>query len=66
MRIFIQRHTLLAFVGLTFARSWSLWRVQALFIGADPISARWLGIITSYGPTLAAAELTARLPSAAS
>ncbi len=57
MRALVERHPLLAFFGLTFALSWSLWGLQALFAD-DPISARWLGIIATYGPTLAAIALT--------
>lgn len=63
LRSLTQRHPLLAFFGLTFALSWSLWGLQAL-LAADPISARWLGIIATYGPTLAAIAL-ARLLSPA-
>jgi hypothetical protein len=47
----------LAFFGLTFALSWSLWGLQSLLADADPISARWLGIVAAYGPTLAAITL---------
>jgi len=55
------RHPLLAFVGLTFAISWSLWGLQSLRAADDPISARWLGIIAAYGPTLAAMALAGLL-----
>jgi hypothetical protein len=50
LRVQVQRRPLLAFVGLTFAISWSLWGLQGLLADADPISARWLGIIAAYGP----------------
>lgn len=56
-RSLVRRHQLLAFFGLTFALSWSLWGLQSLLAGADPISARWLGISAVYGPTLAAIAL---------
>ncbi len=61
LRAQVQRHPLLAFVGLTFAISWGLWGLQSLLAGADPISARWLGIIAAYGPTLAAVALAGLL-----
>jgi hypothetical protein len=61
MRSLVERHPLLAFFGLTFALSWSLWGLQALVAGADPISARWLGITATYGPTLAAMALAGLL-----
>ncbi|MBX0330544.1 CPBP family intramembrane metalloprotease [Oscillochloris sp. ZM17-4] len=61
LRGLAQRHPLLAFVGLTYAISWSLWGLQGLLAGADPISARWLGIIAAYGPTLAAMALAGLL-----
>ncbi|RRR77997.1 MAG: CPBP family intramembrane metalloprotease [Candidatus Viridilinea halotolerans] len=57
LRALVQRHALLAFFGLTFALSWSLWGLQGLLIGTDPISATWLGIVATYGPTLAAIML---------
>ena len=59
-RSIVERHALLAFFGLTFALSWSLWGIQSL-LAADPISARWLGIIAAYGPTLAAIALAGLL-----
>ncbi|MEI7643710.1 MAG: type II CAAX endopeptidase family protein [Chloroflexales bacterium] len=61
LRALVQRHPLLAFVGLTFAISWSLWGLQSLRTIDDPISARWLGIIAAYGPTLAAMALAGLL-----
>ena len=61
MRSLLERHALLAFFGLTFALSWSLWGLQALRAAADPISARWLGISATYGPTLAAIALAGLL-----
>lgn|GEM_PF-5146009 len=57
----LQQHTLLAFFGLTFVRSWSLWGLQSLLVDGNPISARWLGTIAAYGPTLAAIVLAALL-----
>lgn len=68
-RSLVQRHALLAFFGLTFAFTWSLWGLQSLLANDDPISARWLGIIAAYGPTLAAIALAGlldaeRLPTA--
>jgi membrane protease YdiL (CAAX protease family) len=53
----VERHPLLAFFGLTFALSWSVWGLQFLLATDDPISARWLGIIATYGPTMAAITL---------
>jgi membrane protease YdiL (CAAX protease family) len=61
LRSLAQRHVLLAFFGLTYAISWSLWGLQALLANADPISARWLGIVAAYGPTLAAIALAGLL-----
>jgi uncharacterized protein len=61
LRSLVQRHLLLAFFGLAFALSWSLWGLQPLLAGADPISARWHGIIAAYGPTLAAIALAGLL-----
>jgi len=61
LRSLVPQHPLLAFFGLTFALSWSLWGLQSLLAGADPISARWLGIIAVYGPTLAAIALAGLL-----
>jgi hypothetical protein len=57
----LQRRPLLAFFGLTYAISWSLWGLQPLLAAADPISARWLGIVAAYGPTLAAIALAGLL-----
>ncbi|NTU83192.1 MAG: hypothetical protein HGA45_28110 [Chloroflexales bacterium] len=61
LRSLVRRHALLAFFGLTFALSWSLWGLQSLRARADPISVRWLGIIAAYGPTLAAVALAGLL-----
>ena len=62
LRPLAERHALIAFFGLPFAISWSLWGVQFLLASADPISARWLGTIAAYGPTLAAIALAGLLP----
>ncbi len=61
LRSLVERHALLGFFGLTFAISWILWGLQALLAGADPVSARWIGIIATYGPTLAAITLAGLL-----
>ena len=61
LRVLVERHALIAFFSLTFAISWSLWGVQSLLADADPISARWLGILATYGPTLAAIALAGLL-----
>ncbi|MBP1468296.1 CPBP family intramembrane metalloprotease [Candidatus Chloroploca sp. M-50] len=61
LRLLLQRHALLAFFGLTFALSWSIWGLQSLLADADPISAGWLGIVAAYGPTLAAIALAGLL-----
>ncbi len=61
LRSLVRRHPLLAFFGLIFARSWSIWGLQPMLAGADPISARWLGIVAAYGPTLAAIALAGLL-----
>jgi membrane protease YdiL (CAAX protease family) len=61
LRTLLQRHALLAFCGLTFALSWSLWGLQSLLASTDPIPARWLGTIAAYGPTLAAIALAGLL-----
>ena len=61
LRALFQRHALLAFFSLTFALSWSLWGLQSLLASDDPITARWLGTIAAYGPTLAAIVLAGLL-----
>jgi uncharacterized protein len=61
LRSLLRRHALLAFFSLTFALSWSIWGLQSLLAGADPISVRWLGIVAVYGPTLAAIGLAGLL-----
>lgn len=57
LRSLIQRHALLAFFGLTFALSWSIWGLASLLADGDPIAARRLNTIAAYGPTLAAIAL---------
>lgn len=61
LRALLQRHALLAFFGLTFALSWSLWGVESLLASDDSISAHWLGTLAAYGPTLAAMILAGLL-----
>jgi uncharacterized protein len=63
LRSLVERHTLLAFFGLTFAISWSLWGVQTLLADDDPISVGRLGTLAAYGPTLAGIALAALLGS---
>ena len=61
LRALVERHPLLAFFSLTFALSWSLWGLASLLVGNDPISARRLGTLAAYGPTLSAIALAGLL-----
>ena len=61
LRALAQQQPLLAFFGLTFALSWSLWGLESLLVGDDPISAGRLGTLAAYGPTLSAMALAGLL-----
>ncbi|MCU0495093.1 MAG: hypothetical protein MUD01_26190, partial [Chloroflexaceae bacterium] len=61
LRAWLARHQLLAFFGLTYLISWSIWGVEPLLAMVDQRSARWFSFLASFGPTLAAMALTSVL-----
>lgn len=60
----MRAHALISFFALAYAFSWAVWLVEVAVESAEPLIARWLGLILPYGPFVAAALMTALLPPA--
>ncbi len=57
----IERRALLAFFGLTYLISWSIWSLEPSLRHGDPVFARSIDTLAPYGPTISALILSALL-----
>ncbi len=56
----LERHPLLAFFGLTFFISWTVWFLQPVVKNFDPTCGNLFGLFAPFGPSLAAIILSFR------
>ncbi len=57
----IDRRALLAFFGLTYLISWSIWSFEPSLRHGDPVFVRSIDTLAPYGPTISALILSALL-----
>ena len=69
LKAWLEGFSLVAFFGIAFAISWTVWFTQPMLTKLDPMAGKFYGLFAAYGPSIAAIIVSGitrpqRLPSA--